>query len=285
MCREVDWRPGTRADDAGRPTGRFGGAGRDGSGAGPRRGRPTASPCCRGCCWAWAPSPTSSRARPPTPGSAASVCSPSTPSTSHVVFRAFDKEAREARSTRWRWSRWPWSPSGSAIGVRRQLAAVLPAARAGLGRSCGGRWPRRWSARRCLAGRGASPAVRDGWGAVNVAYGTFISAMVTAAILALSETVTELRATRQELARTRRREGAAAVLPRSARPARPHAVGDRGQVGGRAPAGPARHGRGARPGRRHRVGRPPGAHRDPRGGHRLPRGQPRHRTGPGRARR
>lgn len=45
-------------------------------------------------------------------------------------------------------------------------------------------------------------AYHDGWGAIAVAYGTAISMMVTAAILTLSETVTQLRATRQELARS-----------------------------------------------------------------------------------
>lgn len=45
-------------------------------------------------------------------------------------------------------------------------------------------------------------AVHDGWGAVTIAYGTIISMLVTAAILALSETVVQLRSTRQELARS-----------------------------------------------------------------------------------
>ncbi|MGW4163653.1 sensor histidine kinase [Streptomyces sp. NPDC004788] len=43
---------------------------------------------------------------------------------------------------------------------------------------------------------------KDGWDSFGIVYGTFISTMVTAAILALSETVQELRATREELART-----------------------------------------------------------------------------------
>ncbi|MFI7007164.1 sensor histidine kinase [Streptomyces sp. NPDC050145] len=43
--------------------------------------------------------------------------------------------------------------------------------------------------------------LRDGWGAIGVAYGTFLSTMVTAAILSLSEAVRELRAAREELAR------------------------------------------------------------------------------------
>ncbi|QNE77735.1 ATP-binding cassette domain-containing protein [Streptomyces finlayi] len=57
--------------------------------------------------------------------------------------------------------------------------------------------------------------------------------------------------------------GTPALLPGSARPAGPHPVGDRREVRGRAPARPARHGRRAGTGLRHRVGRPPGPHRDP----------------------
>jgi two-component system sensor histidine kinase DesK len=49
---------------------------------------------------------------------------------------------------------------------------------------------------------GAVSGVRDGWGdATNIGYATFISSMVTAAILSLAETVRELRAAREELAR------------------------------------------------------------------------------------
>lgn len=40
------------------------------------------------------------------------------------------------------------------------------------------------------------------WDNVTLAYGTFLSGMVTAAVLSLSQTVRELRDTRQELART-----------------------------------------------------------------------------------
>uniref|UniRef100_UPI0040574ADD sensor histidine kinase n=1 Tax=Streptomyces sp. SID1121 TaxID=3425888 RepID=UPI0040574ADD len=45
-------------------------------------------------------------------------------------------------------------------------------------------------------------AYYGGWDAITIAYGTFISMMVTAAILTLAETVGELRATREELARS-----------------------------------------------------------------------------------
>ncbi|MGW3624150.1 sensor histidine kinase [Streptomyces sp. NPDC000880] len=119
----------------------------------------------------------------------------------HVVFRAFDKKAREAAST------------------RRALVA-LAVITCGLAIAYGGSWllffmllglatgsivRGRWLGPIGLglsALAGVIAGLRDGWGAVNVAYGTFISCMVTAAILALSETVKELRTTREELART-----------------------------------------------------------------------------------
>ncbi|MGW8888990.1 sensor histidine kinase [Streptomyces sp. NPDC055749] len=119
----------------------------------------------------------------------------------YVVFRAFDKRAREAPSTRW---------ALVAMGV---VTCTLALAYGGswllffmlLGLATGS----------VVRGRHLGPVVlglsalagliagfRDGWGAINIAYGTFISAMVTAAILALSETVKELRETREELARS-----------------------------------------------------------------------------------
>lgn len=52
------------------------------------------------------------------------------------------------------------------------------------------------------AGVGAVSVWREGWDEFGIVYGTFISIMVTAAILTLNETVQELRATREELARS-----------------------------------------------------------------------------------
>ncbi|MDV5145246.1 sensor histidine kinase [Streptomyces sp. SBC-4] len=52
-----------------------------------------------------------------------------------------------------------------------------------------------------VLGAGAVTFWRDDWDSVSVVYGTFISVMVTAAILALDDTVRQLRATREELAR------------------------------------------------------------------------------------
>ncbi|WP_443051529.1 ATP-binding protein [Streptomyces sp. NBC_00234] len=119
----------------------------------------------------------------------------------YVVFRAFHKESREAPRTRW-------------------ALVALGAVTCALALAYGGSWLLFFmllglATGSITRGRYLGPVVlglsvlagliaglRDGWGAINIAYGTFISAMVTAAILALSETVKELRETREELART-----------------------------------------------------------------------------------
>ncbi|MEV6752393.1 sensor histidine kinase [Streptomyces sp. NPDC051214] len=118
-----------------------------------------------------------------------------------VVFRAFDKRAREAR-------------------VTRQLLLALTAVTLALAIGYGGSWLMFFpllglATGSVLRGRQLVPAafalsitaavvggLKDGWDAAGIAYGTFISVMVTAAILALSETVKELRSTREELARS-----------------------------------------------------------------------------------
>ncbi|WP_327356496.1 sensor histidine kinase [Streptomyces sp. NBC_01304] len=53
----------------------------------------------------------------------------------------------------------------------------------------------------CTAALTAALRDHDAWGAIASGYGTLLSGIVTAAILALSENVVELRETRQELAR------------------------------------------------------------------------------------
>ncbi|MGW0902166.1 sensor histidine kinase [Streptomyces sp. NPDC002853] len=118
-----------------------------------------------------------------------------------VVFRAFDKRAREAR-------------------VTRQLLLALTAVTLALAIGYGDSWLMFFpllglATGSVLRGRQLVPAgfalsitaavvggLKDGWDAAGIAYGTFISVMVTAAILALSETVKELRSTREELARS-----------------------------------------------------------------------------------
>ncbi|MDQ0952877.1 two-component system sensor histidine kinase DesK [Streptomyces phaeochromogenes] len=118
----------------------------------------------------------------------------------HVVFRAFTKEAREARSTR---------GALIALGI---VTCLLGGLYGGswllffplLGLAAGAIVRGRWLGRTGIglsALAGVVAGLRDGWGAVNVAYGTFLSTMVTAAILSLSDAVRELRAAREELAR------------------------------------------------------------------------------------
>ncbi|MFI6372180.1 histidine kinase [Streptomyces sp. NPDC050546] len=118
----------------------------------------------------------------------------------YVAFRAFDREKREALST-------------------RVALAVLAAVTCALGAGYGGSWLLFFpllglatgAALRLSQLRPAGTAVavlagavscfHDGWGGLDIAYATWISAMVTAAIIRLSEAVRELRAAREELAR------------------------------------------------------------------------------------
>jgi two-component system sensor histidine kinase DesK len=118
----------------------------------------------------------------------------------YVTFRAFEKDKREARSTR----------------VALLLMAIVTCA---LAIGYGGSWLLFFSLLGLATGAvvrgrqlgaaglaltalaGAVAGLRDGWNGISIAYGTFLSTMVTAAILSLSEAVRELRAAREELAR------------------------------------------------------------------------------------
>ncbi|MEV0218154.1 sensor histidine kinase [Streptomyces sp. NPDC050704] len=117
----------------------------------------------------------------------------------YVVFRAFTKETRQARSTR------------GALLAMGAVTCVLAVLYGGswlllfplLGLAAGAIVRGRWLGRTGIglsALAGVIAGLRDGWDAVNIAYGTFLSTMVTAAILSLSEAVRELRAAREELA-------------------------------------------------------------------------------------
>ncbi len=117
-----------------------------------------------------------------------------------LAFRAFHRTRRESRSTRV---------------VLATLALLTVALAAGYGGSWLLFFPLLGLAVGAVVrGRGLGPlglgvsglagvvgGFRDGWGAVEIVYGTFLSTMVTAAILSLSEAVHELRDTREELAR------------------------------------------------------------------------------------
>ncbi|MFG3035739.1 sensor histidine kinase [Streptomyces sp. NPDC048330] len=119
-----------------------------------------------------------------------------------VVFRAFHPCAREAPLT--------WVLLGAlgaltfalAIGYGREWLLFFPL----LGLAVGavvrrGRLLMRIAVPLVVAA-GLVTFWRDGWDSFGIVYGTFISVMVTATILALDETVRQLRATREELART-----------------------------------------------------------------------------------
>ncbi|NEC86736.1 sensor histidine kinase [Streptomyces sp. SID12501] len=118
----------------------------------------------------------------------------------YVTFRAFSKETRDARSTR------------VALVVMGAVTCALAIVYGGswlyffplLGLATGAvmRGPWLGSTGLALTALAATvSSVREGWDALNVAYGTFLSTMVTAAILSLTEAVRELRAAREELAR------------------------------------------------------------------------------------
>lgn len=120
-----------------------------------------------------------------------------------VSFRAFVKEKRESRAT---------------LGILGAMAAITYA----LSLSYGGTWLFFFPLLSLACGAvlrerklglavmvlassaGAISGMEAGevWDNVTIAYGTFLSGMVTAAVLSLSQTVRELRDTRQELART-----------------------------------------------------------------------------------
>ncbi|MFE5628379.1 histidine kinase [Streptomyces sp. NPDC056543] len=118
-----------------------------------------------------------------------------------VVFRAFDRRKRESATTWWLLAAMAAITLGLGIAYGGPYLLYFPLLGLAAGSVTRGRRLPQVVFPLCVTAAVVA-GIRDGWGAINVAYGTFISAMVTAAILALSETVRELRATRQELART-----------------------------------------------------------------------------------
>ncbi|MET7940141.1 sensor histidine kinase [Streptomyces sp. NPDC005302] len=118
----------------------------------------------------------------------------------YVTFRAFVKDKRESRSTRVALVVMGFITCGLAVGYGGSWLYFFPLLGLATGAVLRGPWLGRTGlALTALAAVVSS--VRAGWDAVNVAYGTFLSTMVTAAILSLSEAVRELRSAREELAR------------------------------------------------------------------------------------
>ncbi|MFD9003518.1 sensor histidine kinase [Streptomyces sp. NPDC059582] len=118
----------------------------------------------------------------------------------YVVFRAFHKEVREAVSTRAALGLMAVVTCGLAIGYGGNWLLFFPLL--GLATGAALRLTHLRSVGTAVAVlAGVVSCARDGWSGLNIAYATWISTMVTAAILSLSEAVRELRAAREELAR------------------------------------------------------------------------------------
>ncbi|OKK18737.1 histidine kinase [Streptomyces sp. CB02488] len=120
-----------------------------------------------------------------------------------VVFRGFDKKARESRVTYVMLAALTAITLGLAIGYGGSWLLFFPL----LSLACGTILRKQWLAVGLLV-LAVTACVVSIWGKDStgtpwtLAYGTFISGAVTAALLTLSETVMELRSTRQELARS-----------------------------------------------------------------------------------
>ncbi|WP_406009257.1 sensor histidine kinase [Streptomyces sp. NBC_00637] len=118
----------------------------------------------------------------------------------YVSFRAFVKQTREAPSTRVALVLLGLVTCGLALGYGGSWLLFLPLF--GLATGAVLRGPQLRTIGTAVAVlAGAVACARDGWDGLTIAYATWISTMVTAAILSLSEAVRELRAAREELAR------------------------------------------------------------------------------------
>ncbi|MFD8209009.1 sensor histidine kinase [Streptomyces sp. NPDC059695] len=118
-----------------------------------------------------------------------------------IVFRAFDRSRRESPLTWGLLVTLGLLTFGLAIGYGREWLLLFPLLGLGVGAVVRRGRLLPLIAFPLVVAVGAVTFWRDGWGSIGIVYGTFISIMVTAAILALDETVRELRETREELAR------------------------------------------------------------------------------------
>ncbi|MGW3956738.1 sensor histidine kinase [Streptomyces sp. NPDC004752] len=118
----------------------------------------------------------------------------------YVSFRSFDRAKREATATRVALGLMAVVTSVLALGYGGSWLMFFPLLGLATGAAVRGPWLGRVGL--LLSGyAGAVSWLHDGSDAMTIAYGTFLSTMVTAAILSLSEAVRELRAAREELAR------------------------------------------------------------------------------------
>ncbi|MFD5124630.1 sensor histidine kinase [Streptomyces sp. NPDC058385] len=116
-----------------------------------------------------------------------------------VVFQAFDKKRREARYTLLALIAMGLLTCGLAITYGGSWLMFFPLLGLATGAVVRGRRLGQ-VALGLSALAGTVGGLKEGWDALNIAYGTFLSTMVTAAILSLAEAVRELRAAREELA-------------------------------------------------------------------------------------
>lgn len=116
-----------------------------------------------------------------------------------VVFQAFDKKRREARYTLLALIAMGLLTCGLAIAYGGSWLMFFPLLGLAVGAVVRGRRLGQ-VALGLSALAGTIGGLKEGWDALNIAYGTFLSTMVTAAILSLAEAVRELRAAREELA-------------------------------------------------------------------------------------
>ncbi|MGC9537738.1 sensor histidine kinase [Streptomyces sp. UG1] len=118
----------------------------------------------------------------------------------YVAFRSFVKEKREAASTRVALALMGLVTCALALAYGDNWLLFFPLL--GLATGAAVRAPHLRRAGLVVGVlAGAVSVAHDGWGGLDIAYATWISTMVTAAILSLSEAVRELRAAREELAR------------------------------------------------------------------------------------
>ena len=117
----------------------------------------------------------------------------------HVAFRSFDKELRESLSTRLALAAMALVTCSLALAYGGSWLLFFPLLGLAAGAALRGRWLGRWGWV-LAAVAGVVAGLKDGWTGLNIAYGTFLSTMVTAAILSLSDAVRQLRAAREELA-------------------------------------------------------------------------------------
>ncbi|MCX4860709.1 sensor histidine kinase [Streptomyces canus] len=118
----------------------------------------------------------------------------------YVAFRAFHQETRDAVSTRVALVLLGLVTCGLAMAYGGNWLLFFPLF--GLATGAVVRLPHlRWVGAVVTVVAGAASVFRDGWGGLDTAYATWISTMVTAAIMSLSEAVRQLREAREELAR------------------------------------------------------------------------------------